>query len=217
MPAGFPSGLNLTPNEWPDDSAEGPGAEDRFLPRGFLVGPPSVIFPYNRDIPPDHYYGAETNSGNPFKDAPLQDPCGGTVYFETTAPEWLKTLMNLMGIRSDTRDYLAFGMSASDPVELRFLDQIKILSHAAVRNVFRVEEEKLPEPQELTVGEAVTGFVQAQADKWEEPGYTFSPRLSGAAGGDGDWAKEALAFGLHVENCYWGVYRIWSRPWLVTK
>lgn len=217
MTSGFPSALKLTPNEWPEGGADGPGSEDQFLPRGFLLGAPSVIFPYNRDIPADHYYGAETNTGNPFKDAPLQDPCGGTVYFETTNRGWLETLMKLMGLRTDAQDYLAFAMSASDPVELRFLDQIKILSHAAASNVFKIDREKLPEPQEMTVGEAITGFVEAQANKWEEPGYTFSPRLSGSAGGDGDWAKEALAFGLHVENLYWGVYRIWSRPWLVTK
>ena len=36
-------------------------------------------------------------------------------------------------------------------------------------------------------------------------------------GGDGDWAKESLCFGLMVENGYQGVYRIWSRAWLVTK
>ena len=36
-------------------------------------------------------------------------------------------------------------------------------------------------------------------------------------GGDGDWAKEELAFGCMVENVDLGIYRIWSRAWLVTK
>ena len=48
-------------------------------------------------------------------------------------------------------------------------------------------------------------------------GYTFSGKLRGTLGGDGDWAKESLAFGFFVENTYWSVYRLWSRPWLVTK
>jgi hypothetical protein len=36
-------------------------------------------------------------------------------------------------------------------------------------------------------------------------------------GGDADWAKESLAYGSMVENAYRGVYRLWSRTWLVTK
>jgi hypothetical protein len=36
-----------------------------------------------------------------------------------------------------------------------------------------------------------------------------------AFGGDGERAKESLAFGFMVENAYYGVYRIWSRAWLV--
>jgi hypothetical protein len=31
------------------------------------------------------------------------------------------------------------------------------------------------------------------------------------------WAKETLGFGLMVENAYQGVYRVWSRPWLMAK
>ena len=34
------------------------------------------------------------------------------------------------------------------------------------------------------------------------------------------WVRTAIAmmaFGFLVENSNWGVYRVWSRPWLVTK
>jgi hypothetical protein len=47
--------------------------------------------------------------------------------------------------------------------------------------------------------------------------WAFTDKLSGTLGGDGDWAKESLAFGFLVENSYWAVYRVWSRPRLVTK
>lgn len=36
-------------------------------------------------------------------------------------------------------------------------------------------------------------------------------------GGDGEWARESLAFGFLVENQYHSIYRIWTRAWLVTK
>lgn len=44
-----------------------------------------------------------------------------------------------------------------------------------------------------------------------------APNLSGAMGGDGDYAKEKLCFGLLVENPFGHVYRIWSRAWPLTK
>jgi hypothetical protein len=45
----------------------------------------------------------------------------------------------------------------------------------------------------------------------------WSAKLTGTFGRDGDWAREALCFGFTVENAFHGVYRIWSRAWLVTK
>jgi hypothetical protein len=45
----------------------------------------------------------------------------------------------------------------------------------------------------------------------------MSSELRGTLHGDGDWAKEKLAFGFMIENGSNGVYRVWSRPWLVTK
>ena len=41
--------------------------------------------------------------------------------------------------------------------------------------------------------------------------------IQGALGGDGDWARESLAFGFMVENEYYAVYRFWTRAWLITK
>jgi hypothetical protein len=47
------------------------------------------------------------------------------------------------------------------------------------------------------------------APRWARGG-AFTDKLSGTLEGDGDWAKESLALGCPV-------YRVWSRPWLVTK
>lgn len=216
MPSGFPPGLSLTPVDWREGPEGPPGNEDSYLPRGFLLGAPNVIFPY-RDMASDRYYGSEPSTVNPLKDAPLQDPCGGTVYFETTKPDHLKALSRSMGLMVNSKSYVAFGFSSRDPVSDRYLDQIKIITHAALSTLFQVKGNDLPENQSLTIENLVVEFVVAQRQKWNEEGRTFSSKLSGTAGGDGDWAKEGLAFGLHVENPYWGSYRIWSRPWLVTK
>lgn len=216
MPEGFPTGLNLTDPDWPDGASHGPGDADGFLPQGFLLGAPNVVFPY-RGMASEDYYGAQAATGNPLTNAPLQDPCGGTVYFRTGKADDLKALVRIMGLRSDSRNYAAFALSSADPVNDRYLDQLKLITHPALSAIFKIDGKRLPGEQSLTIEEAVIGFVAAQREKWNHPDWAFSPKLRGTAGGDGDWAKESLAFGLHVENSYWGAYRIWSRPWLATK
>jgi hypothetical protein len=42
----------------------------------------------------------------------------------------------------------------------------------------------------------------------ERYGQGMSGELSGTFGGDGDWAREALCFGLLIENADLGVYRL---------
>ena len=217
MPSGFPPDLVFTRLDWPLAEGNMPDDEDRYLPRGYLAGAPSVIVP-ERVPGPDHIFWGDPKAPDPVRNAPLYDPTGGTVYFETSKADHLKALMRLLtGFVAERKDYIAFGLSAKDPVEERFLDQVKILTHVAAASVFEVDHDTLPPEQSLTLEEAVIGFVKAQYMKWEEPGKVFSSTLSGAAGGDGEYSKEALAFGLHVENSHWGVVRLWSRPWLVTK
>jgi hypothetical protein len=66
------------------------------------------------------------------------------------------------------------------------------------------------------MAEYVARFVGEQRRKWKEPDDGDFPRsLDGRFNGDG--AREALCFGLMVENPPCGVYRVWSRAWLVSK
>lgn len=99
---------------------------------------------------------------------------------------------------------MAFAISSAQPVEDRYLDQIKILTNMVLAEIFRIDGDLMPEEQPFTIEEAIVAFVAAQHHKWNESNRTFTSRLSGSAGGNDDWAKEALAFGLHVENSYWG-------------
>jgi hypothetical protein len=214
---GYPDGLDLKPHSWPEGPNSGTfGTESEFVPQGFLLGAPAVMFPY-RGMPSDDYYGAQAARSNPILDAPLQDPGGGTVYFAGRSSDDLRVLFGAMGVHADAKSYIAVPFTACDTVEERYLDQLRIVRHVALTAVCKLDEALIPAAQSMTIGDALCGFVEAQIDKWKEPGQPFSHRLSGTAGGDGDWAKEELAFGFHVENSHWGVYRIWSRAWLVTK
>jgi hypothetical protein len=166
--------------------------------------------------PSGSYYGFQPARGDPLRDAPLTEPCGGTLYFDdTVGPEELIAALQLIGVYR-TAEYVAFGASSDDTVTERFLDQLRLVTSAALRSLFAADATPVGE-QRMTIHEAVAAFVAAQRAKWNNGRSPYSAQLAGSAEGDGDWAKESLAFGFHVENTYWGVYRVWSRPWLVTK
>jgi hypothetical protein len=213
---GFPDDLHLSATDWPPDCREPrPGDLQLFLPQGFGLGGPAIILPYGGPPQPS-YYGFHEAQAHPLLNAPPTEPAGGTLYFDdNVTTDELNAALGLIRV-FQTKDYVAFGRSSTDPVADRYLDQVRFVSKMALVSVFGTKREEAMPAQTLDIKRAVVAFVEAQKAKWNDR-YAFSSKLAGTAGGDGDWAKESLAFGFHVENTYWGVYRIWSRPWLVTK
>ena len=213
---GFPDEVHLSMAEWPEICREPrPGNLQFFIPQGFGLGVPAIITPYSGPAQ-NAYYEFDEAQAHPFLNGPLTEPSGGTLYFDDNAPiEKLNAALELMSVYQ-TLDYVAFGKSSSDPESERYLDQLRFVSRLALASVFGATITDPPPKQTLNIFQATTAFVAAQKERWCG-GYTFGSRLAGKAGGDGDWAKESLAFGFHVENTYWGIYRIWSRAWLVTK
>ena len=208
---GFPDDVTLSAVDWPQNCREpAPGDLRIFVPQGFGLGAPAIITPYSGP-PQQGYYGFHETQAHPFLNGPLTESSGGTLYFDDNASlEALHGALSLMGVYQIV-DYAAFGNSSNDPVSERYLDQMRLVSHSALSSMFGVTTTEPPK-QTLHVPAAVCAFVTAQKSKWNN-----SYGLAGTAGGDGDWAKESLAFGFHVENTYWGIYRVWSRAWLVTK
>lgn len=160
--------------------------------------------------------------GNPFMTAPSQEASGGVVYFGCRInKDDFKALLRFVGVKSDYKDYVIFVGESEEPGKDGYLVQIRVVTKFGLRFMFdaisSAEYDKFPE-QQLTIGEVLEGFVTHEMKRWgtwftqdEEKG------LAGLFGGDGDFAREELAFGFMVENEYNGVYRIWSRAWLVTK
>ena len=213
---GFPDEVPLTPLDWGKSAGRpGPGELAYFVPQGFGLGSPPIITPYG-GAPKEDYYGFQPEQAHPILNGPTTEPNGGTIYFgHRVTHEALLATLGLIGVQRET-DYIAFGENSSDPVKERYLDQLRIVSTSAAHSLYGAFDAAKPPTQTLEVVKAIGAFVEAQKVKWLDGG-AFSSRLRGLAGGDGDWAKESLAFGFHVENSYWGVYRVWSRAWLVTK
>jgi hypothetical protein len=163
-------------------------------------------------------YDFQERRGHPIKDAPLTSGAGGVVYFDSKIPSGaLASLCRLWTIDTECRDFAAFLTQTTSPVEDRWLVHLRIVSRFALHHVFgaigKNEYARFP-AQKLTLLETLEEFLRDQQHHWVEE----SPNaLTGAAGGDGDWANETLGFGFLVENDYHGIYRIWSRAWLITK
>ena len=183
------------------------------LPQGLGLDVPLIVTPYGSG-PNTGFYGLDAPSQDPFHAAPTQEPCGGLLYFDDSVDlRQLHGALAVIGVHGTRKDYAVFAGAAKDPVAERCLDQMRIISKAALAHCFGLAEEVTALPdQEIELGAFVESFVVEQKTKWNE-----SQSLAGTLGGDGGWAKERLAFGFYVENTSWGVYRLWSRPWLVTK
>ena len=119
-------------------------------------------------------------------------------------------------VHARSTHYAVFAASATDPPKERYLDQVRIISKSALGHFFVCDEAAALPDQTVPVGDFIASFIAAQRAKWSGSGI-FPAELAGTLGGDGDWAKESLAFGFLVENTYWAVYRLWSRPWIATK
>ncbi|MFO0917890.1 MAG: hypothetical protein U0872_06185 [Planctomycetaceae bacterium] len=212
--------VRVSPNAWPEKTLDAqPGDMSLFVPPGLGLAGPFPLRPWD-DLTtnPAQYYGFQQRTGHPLLDAPTNTACGGVVYFDDDRePADLAALCRLLAVNSSAKDYAVFLTESDNPQQDRYLVQLKIVSKFSLTYLFRALDEQEAAAfaeQLLTVGELLTAFIQDQQEQW---GSGMSSELSGCMGGDGDWAKESLSFGFLVENDYHGVYRIWSRAWLVTK
>jgi hypothetical protein len=211
--------LTIAPATWPGPALEvQPGDLTRFVPAGLGMAIPAIMRPWDRVedvVNRPNYYGFNEPSSHPFFNAPVNDSAGGVIYFNGWVGfEQLEATLALLEVRGDTAEYAAFWGASSTPLNDRYLEQLRLISPYALANLFGVKAQDDTQPlvtQKLTVSQALRRFIELQREKYG------SSSLNGVMGGDGDWAKESLAFGFMVENSYHGIYRIWSRAWLVTK
>lgn len=165
-------------------------------------------------------FGFQNNKvSNPFALAPEQEAGGGIVFFDSSndkMKEKLFGLFSLLDVDEKTKKYYVFIKNSLNPQKDGYLQQMRIISDFAMEFLFKFKsEEKTPE-QPLNIPNILYHFTQTEIEKW---GNSFfkNKGLWGKFGGDGYMAKEQLSFGFMIENDYHGVYRIWSRAWLVTK
>ena len=195
----------ISPPIWPDHKLNiQPGDLTKFAPYGNGV------------------YGYQNQFGeNPIKSAPSQEPSGGVVYFgNSIARADFEALLRLLEVKTDYKDYALFVAESEQPGKDGYLVQMRIVTKFGLRFMFgaltNAEYDKFPE-QQLSLTDTLCEFLERETKRWGTSFMDDGRGLQGLFGGDGDFAREELAFGFMMENEYHGVYRIWSRAWLVTK
>ena len=117
-------------------------------------------------------------------------------------------------VRNPSKGYAAFVRDSDSPGKDGYLRQMRIVSKLALRFMFdalHVSEYECFPDQQLSVADALWAFIVQQRELWGMSFCEDRKGLRGLFGGDGDMAREELAFGLMVENEYYEVLRIWSR------
>ena len=185
-----------------------PGDLQRFAPSGLvdldLRSGRAPSHDSHRDRPAD-----------PLRAAPLAEPAGGTAYIQgDPKPADLAALMRLLRVDAAAADYAAFVVRADDPIEERFLTQLRLIRLPALVGIYQAlspDEARLFPDQRVTIGELVPAFIADERQRWS------ARPAQPPADPDGPRTQQALAFGFMVENAHYGVYRIWSRVWLLPQ
>jgi hypothetical protein len=195
-----------------------PGDLRRFAPMGRgRIGPvppdldDSGAAPGNPDL-----FSLTAHHSHPLLDAPITEPTGGTLYLdgEPDAAD-LAAALRLLGVPADATDYAAFVSHAKQPAEDRYLAQLRIVRRVALAALYdALSEAELRsfQRQPLSVGALIGKFIETEQQHW---GTGLSPKLSKRFGNPGQRFRATLAFGLMIENAFYGVYRLWSRAWLL--
>jgi hypothetical protein len=212
--------IKFAPPTWPGDALETqPSNFSLFVPMGSGLGNPMVMMPWDNiesAFSRASYYSFHPHTGNPYTGAPVTEAGGGVIYFDAECQRAeIDAMLRLMDVRRDIVNYAAFIQDADKPEE-RFLTQMRLISGHGLEFLFRIPDKPETRPlreQKLNIGDAIWKFIETFRGEYLEGRYD----VRGSLGGDDDWAKERLAFGFMVENAYHGVYRIWTRSWLITK
>ena len=209
--------IRTLPLDWPGpEAAVHVGTDPRIFPMGFgSGGGPMLPWDNLEDMQARRsFYAFRPHSLDPYAEAPWTEAAGGVVYFDGEPEQAdIESIVRLLEVQRASTQYGAFLREADDPLKQGFLVELRILTTTALARLDARASESVDE-QPVNIGELIWRFVVDQQQQW---GLGYSAALDGVFGGDGDWARETLAFGLLVENSDLGVYRIWSRAWLVTK
>jgi len=211
--------VQISPAVWSAKSVPvQPGDLRRFAPmgRGRIGVLPPDLEEFGEAAGNPELFSLTAHHSHPLLDAPITEPTGGTLYLDGEPnAEDLAATLRLLGVPATATDYAAFVGHATKPAEERYLTQVRIVRRVALAALYDALSEadlrSFPQ-QTLTVGALIGKFIETEQQRW---GTGLSPQLCERFGNPGQRFRATLAFGLMIENAFCGVYRLWSRAWLL--
>lgn len=211
--------VQISPSVWSTKSVPvQPGDLGRFAPmgRGRIGVVPADLDESGEAAANPDLFSLTAHHSHPLLDAPITEPTGGTLYLDGEPNgEDLAATLRLLGVPADATDYAAFVSHAKKPAEERYLTQVRLVRRVALAALYdalsEAELRSFPK-QMLTVGALIGKFIETEQQRW---GTGLSPQLSERFGNPSQRFRATLAFGLMIENAFYGVYRLWSRAWLL--
>ena len=138
----------------------------------------------------------------------------GLLYFEhrQDTVENLRVALDLLDVGNNT-SYVVFG-ARSDKLEDGYITQLRFVSEFALKSYFDEAPPK-HQPLEKSIGmaEAMLAFVESEIQRFGSESDVCE-YFGMEVPFDGMWG---LGFGFLVENSYYNIYRIWSRPVYYSK
>lgn len=193
--------IRVSPPEWPDSQLQ------------VRPGDLSIFFKEN-----------QRHGNNPFQSAHPCEEKGGTVYFGNDIRRSdLNVLLFILGgeriLTSD--DYAVFTGESQNPKEDGYISQMRLVSHHGLQCGFNTPSEKLKSDlpaQDLPCSSAIWSFIECECARWGTYfGHDWKKGLRPLFLEDHNDTRVELSFGIAVESSYYGIFRLWSRGWLVSK
>lgn len=211
--------VRLSPPVWPAKRVRiQPGDLARFAPMGRgRVGPVAAgLADTGSGHDDSDVFSLTAHRSDPLLNAPITEPSGGTLYLDGQPDQDdLAAALRLLGIPHDAGDYAAFLGHSKKPAEECYVTQLRIVRRAALAALYGAlstkELQSFPQ-QRLMAGDLIFKFIETEQGTW---GAGLSAKLRDRFGRSSPRFRPTLAFGLMVENAFYGVYRVWSRAWLL--
>jgi hypothetical protein len=181
--------------------------------------------PDNLDFIAEEGSGVYENTKNVFgpraadvmKGVSLETMNLGLMYFDTLrySRDRLEAVLALLDV-PNTKHYTAYSLRSND-LDQGFVTQTRFVSDLAMEYYFRVngegESEREQGEQAADIHEAFVSFVESEIQDFGSEGR-LCKHLGIEVPFDGSFG---LGFGFMIENSYWRIYRIWSRPVYYSK
>lgn len=154
----------------------------------------------------------------------IESSSGGLIFFDDSdfSPVRLEKTLEILGMihPRPVKEYSAYILHSTSPLKDGYLTQLRIVSAYALKYYYKADAKKQTK-QKVDIHSMIRGFIEHEKARY---GYVelergmLNPTLYEKIGASGDEeGMFGLGFGLLVENSYYQIYRVWSRPVFYSK